>query len=104
MRRQELAEIEAVLAAAAGVSAAVAVPLDGGISRILAAAVTPASADVDAVWAQAAERLPRYMMPSTLVAIPALPLSPARAQCLRPGHLDQDLVVSADSSRETFRQ
>ena len=50
MRRQELAEIEAVLAAAAGVSAAVAVPLDGGISRILAAAVTPASADVDAVW------------------------------------------------------
>ena len=75
--RVELTEIEAVLAAAAGVSAAVAVPLDGGISRTLAAAVTPASVDVDAVWAQAAERLPRYMMPSTLVAIPALPLSPA---------------------------
>ena len=75
--RVELAKIETVLAQATGVSAAVVVPLNGGISRTLAALVTPASTDVDAVWAQAAERLPRYMMPSTLVAVAALPLNPA---------------------------
>jgi hypothetical protein len=59
------------------ISEAVVVPLDGGVSRTLAAMLTPASADVDAVWAQAAKRLPRYMMPSTVVAVVALPLSPA---------------------------
>ncbi|MCW2931031.1 MAG: non-ribosomal peptide synthetase [Actinomycetia bacterium] len=75
--RVELTEIEIVLAAAGGVSAAAAVPLDGGISRTLGAVVTPAAVDVDEVWAQAAERLPRYMMPSTLVAAAALPLSTA---------------------------
>lgn len=53
------------------------VPLNGGTSRTLAAVLTPASVDVDAVWAQAAESLPRYMMPSTLVAVAAMPLSPA---------------------------
>lgn len=52
-------------------------PLDGGVSQTLAAMLTPASADTDAVWAQATERLPRYMMPSTLVAVASLPLSPA---------------------------
>jgi amino acid adenylation domain-containing protein len=75
--RVELTEIEIVLAAAGGVSAAAVVPLDGGISRTLAAVVTPAVVDVDEVWAQAAERLPRYMMPSTLIAVAALPLSTA---------------------------
>lgn len=75
--RVELSEVEAVLAASAGVREAVVVPLDGGASRTLAAMLTPASADVDAVWAHTAEHLPRYMMPSTLIAVATLPLSPA---------------------------
>lgn len=75
--RVELTEIETVLAGATGVRAAVAVPLDGEMSRTLAAVVTPACVDVDAVWAEVAERLPRYMMPSTLVAVADLPLSTA---------------------------
>jgi len=75
--RVELSEVETVLAAVPGVSAAIIVPLDGGRSRTLAGMVTPASVDTEAVWAQAAQRLPRYMMPSTLVAVATLPLSPA---------------------------
>lgn len=77
--RVELTEIEAVLAAATGVSAAVVVPLNSGISQTLTAVVTPASVDVDAVWAQTAERLPRYMMPSTLLAVTDLPMSTTSA-------------------------
>lgn len=73
--RVDLTEVEAVLASVAGVREAVVVPLDGGVSRTLVAMLTPASADVDAVWAQVAECLPRYMMPSTLVAVAVLPLS-----------------------------
>ncbi|MQA64003.1 MAG: amino acid adenylation domain-containing protein [Actinophytocola sp.] len=75
--RVELTEIEAVLAAAPGVAAAVVVPLDGGASRTLAGWLTPASVDADAVWKRAAEHLPRFMMPSTLVSAPVIPLSPA---------------------------
>jgi hypothetical protein len=74
--RVELAEVEGVLAAAPGVAAAVVVALEGGASQTLAGWLTPSSVDVDAVWRQAAERLPRYMMPSTLVPAPAMPLSP----------------------------
>ena len=75
--RVELAEVEAVLAETSGVRDAVVTMLDGGASRTLAALVTPASADTDAAWAHAATRLPRYMMPSTVVAIDALPMSAA---------------------------
>lgn len=75
--RVELAEVEAVLAQTAGVRDAVVTMLDGGITRTLAAMITPASADADAAWAHAATRLPRYMMPSTVVAVDELPLSPA---------------------------
>ncbi len=75
--RVELIEVEAVLTATAGVREAVVVPLDGGISQTPRGNADPASADVDLVWAQAATHLPRYMMPSTLVAVAALPLSPA---------------------------
>lgn len=80
--RVELGEVETVLSAFPGVREAVVVPLDvehGG--RTLAAVVTSAApgttVDVDAVWASAAECLPRYMMPSTIVAVPAVPLNPA---------------------------
>jgi amino acid adenylation domain-containing protein len=75
--RVELTEIETVLTVDAGVGAAIVVPLEGRANRTLAAVVTPASVDEDAVWAQAAKRLPRYMLPSTLIAIGALPMSPA---------------------------
>ncbi|MFY1637256.1 non-ribosomal peptide synthetase [Solwaraspora sp. WMMB335] len=75
--RVELMEVETVLAEADGVAAAVVVLLDGEISRTLVAAVMPASVDPDAVWAHAAQRLPRYMMPSTIVAVASLPLSHA---------------------------
>jgi amino acid adenylation domain-containing protein len=75
--RVELTEIEAVLAEVTEVNAAVVVPLGGDVSRTLVAAVSPESVDPDTVWARAAQRLPRYMMPSTIVAVAALPLSHA---------------------------
>ncbi|MEW1648415.1 non-ribosomal peptide synthetase [Streptomyces sp. NPDC091219] len=75
--RVELAEIETVLAGAPGISSAAVVALDGGSSQTLAAVVTPAAADVDAVWAQAAQQLPRYMMPSTVAVLALMPLNPA---------------------------
>lgn len=75
--RVELTEIETVLATAPRVTAAVVVSIDGGASRTLAGLLTPASVDVDAVWERTATQLPRYMMPSTLLAAPAVPLSSA---------------------------
>jgi amino acid adenylation domain-containing protein len=75
--RIELTEIEAVLGQVTGVQAAVVVALGGGVSRTLVAAVSPQSIDPETVWTAAAQRLPRYMMPSTIVAVAALPLSHA---------------------------
>lgn len=72
--RVEPSELEAVLAQAPGVRAAVATTIDTPSGRALAAAVDPAGVDVDAVWQHAATWCPRYMMPSTILSID-LPLA-----------------------------
>jgi amino acid adenylation domain-containing protein len=92
--RVELGEIETVLAAAPGVTAAVVVSIDGGASRTLAGWLTPDTVDVDEVWKRAATRLPRYMMPSTLVAAAVVPLSPA-------GKADRHAIVALIRERIT---
>ncbi|KAL2911918.1 hypothetical protein HK105_208582 [Polyrhizophydium stewartii] len=69
--RIELEEVAKVLGNCAGVKSAVAMARDGR----LVAFVTPARVDVDAVLAQAGERLPGYMMPSAIVVLDAMPMS-----------------------------
>ncbi len=83
--RIEPGEIEAVLAAAPGITqAAVTVRQDTPGDKRLAAYVVPAPAGADpadpgelaaAVRAYAAGRLPEFMMPATITVLPALPLT-----------------------------
>ncbi|GAA4975801.1 amino acid adenylation domain-containing protein [Actinoplanes utahensis] len=77
--RVEPAEIESVLSALPGVSAAVVVPGlgAGGEQRLLAYLVprTGLDLDVPALRALARTRLPRHLMPAALTVIDALPLT-----------------------------
>ncbi|KAL2911425.1 hypothetical protein HK105_209104 [Polyrhizophydium stewartii] len=69
--RIELEEVAKVLGDCAGVESAVAMAREGK----LVAFVTPAGVDVDAVLAQAGERLPGYMVPSAVVVLDAMPMN-----------------------------
>ncbi|KAL2911431.1 hypothetical protein HK105_209101 [Polyrhizophydium stewartii] len=69
--RIELEEVAKVLGECAGVKSAVAMARDGR----LVAFVTPAEVDVDAVLAEAGERLPGYMVPSAVVVLDAMPMN-----------------------------
>ncbi|WP_157036479.1 non-ribosomal peptide synthetase, partial [Streptomonospora alba] len=77
--RIELGEIEAALARRSGVGQAVAaVRTDGAEAAITGYVVAEPGAgplDGDAVRADAAERLPDYMVPEALVAVDAFPLT-----------------------------
>jgi len=70
--RIELGEIEAVLAAQPGVAQCAVVAR----AQQLVAYVVPRTADVAALRASLAERLPDYMVPAAWVALEAMPLSP----------------------------
>ncbi|OMC50994.1 hypothetical protein A5745_03400 [Mycobacterium sp. IS-2888] len=73
--RIELAEVEAALAGVDGVEQAVVVaPEDHSGHKRLVGYVT-GSADPAAARATLAERLPAYMVPAAVVALPALPLT-----------------------------
>nr|BAV56271.1 lesB [Lysobacter sp. RH2180-5] len=73
--RIEPGEIEAALAACGYArSAAVAHDAGGGRKQLVAYVVADAL-DADALRQRLAERLPEYMLPAALVALPALPLS-----------------------------
>ncbi|MCA1278157.1 non-ribosomal peptide synthetase [Saccharopolyspora sp. 7B] len=87
--RVELGGVEAALAAAEGVTGAVAV-LTGGR---LGAAVTGA-ADPERVRAALAERLPAHMRPDLLVVLPAFPLTTN-------GKLDRAAVATAVAEQDT---
>ncbi|GHJ41948.1 non-ribosomal peptide synthetase [Streptomyces sp. TS71-3] len=75
--RIEPGEVESALLALPGVEQAVvtAPPGAGGQHRLLAHTVAP-GADAELLAAALAERLPEYMVPSTIVLLDALPLSP----------------------------
>jgi amino acid adenylation domain-containing protein len=73
--RIEPGEVEDVLRRHPGVGDAAVVLRGEGDRRRLVAFVTPASADVAALLAHAAERLPVHMVPTAIVALDALPLT-----------------------------
>ncbi|MGK5682605.1 amino acid adenylation domain-containing protein [Actinoplanes sp. URMC 104] len=95
--RIELGEVEAVLAAAPGVTRAVAVVREDrpGDRRLVAYVVGP----VDGLRERAAAELPDYMVPSAIVALDALPTTPN-------GKLDRGALPApstADAAPETAR-
>ncbi|WP_051161501.1 non-ribosomal peptide synthetase [Nocardia brevicatena] len=73
--RIELGDVEAALLADDAVSAAVAVAGDGRLHGYIVPAGGHAP-DLDALRRALAERLPAYMLPHTLTALDALPLTP----------------------------
>ncbi|HEY4055605.1 MAG TPA: amino acid adenylation domain-containing protein [Kofleriaceae bacterium] len=76
--RIELGEIEAVLADHPNVAEVVVVVReDGGVPRLVAYAVTLGTVPAEDLLALARERLPDYMVPSAVVFLDELPLSPA---------------------------
>ena len=75
--RVELGEIESALVDAPGVQlAAVLVLKDPAGAQRLVAYVTPASVDTAAVLASVKSRLPAHMVPSVVVLLAVMPLSP----------------------------
>nr|WCB70647.1 NRPS modules 10-13 [Corallococcus coralloides] len=76
--RIELGEVEAVLRAQPGVTAAVCLVVGGSTGRLMGyVAAEPGAQLTDALLRQAlGERLPRYMVPSQVVVLEALPLLP----------------------------
>jgi len=75
--RIELGEIETVLAGCAGVQQAVAAVREDtvGDPRLVAYVVSESEIDVEGLRAALRERLPRYMVPGTIVRLAALPLT-----------------------------
>ncbi|KAL2911159.1 hypothetical protein HK105_209385 [Polyrhizophydium stewartii] len=69
--RIELEEVAKVLGSCTGVESAVVMEREGK----LVAFVTPSGVDVDAVLAQAGERLPGYMVPSAVVVLDVMPMN-----------------------------
>ncbi|MFF6883865.1 amino acid adenylation domain-containing protein [Streptomyces sp. NPDC012421] len=78
--RIELGEIDAVLTGAPDVAHAVTLVREDrpGVQRLVAYAVPAGEGplDADALRAHAATRLPEYMVPTVVLEIPAVPLSP----------------------------
>ncbi|MFD8526308.1 amino acid adenylation domain-containing protein [Streptosporangium canum] len=74
--RVELGEVKAALQEQPGVREAAVLPVGEGRSRRLAAWVAPASVDLAVIRAGLRERLPDYMVPSAIVVLDELPLTP----------------------------
>ncbi|MGW5740791.1 amino acid adenylation domain-containing protein [Amycolatopsis sp. NPDC003861] len=94
--RVELGEVEAVLTAHPRLAhAAVVAPQDAAAPRRLVAYVVPRGDHVPTtseLRAHVQERLPDYMVPSTFVVLPALPLNPN-------GKVDRAALPSPDGAR-----
>ena len=77
--RVELGDVEAALASHPGVKQAAAKVLDGpGGEKSLFGYVVAPDLDVQDLRSYLAERLPKYMLPSSYIKLPALPLTPNR--------------------------
>ncbi|SFI70432.1 amino acid adenylation domain-containing protein [Streptosporangium canum] len=74
--RVELGEVKAALQEQPGVREAAVLPVGEGRSRRLAAWIAPASVDLAVIRAGLRERLPDYMVPSAIVVLDELPLTP----------------------------
>lgn len=76
--RIELGEVEAVLMEAPGVKLAAALVLkDASGADRLVGYVSPDTVDKDAIIAELKQRLPAHFVPSLIVPLPEMPLSPA---------------------------
>ncbi|WP_164014709.1 non-ribosomal peptide synthetase [Pyxidicoccus trucidator] len=102
--RIELGEVEAALRASPDVSDAVAVVReDGSTGPLLVAYVAPvqgveaASLDTRALRNALSERLPEHMVPSAVVALPALPLNPN-------GKVDRKALPAPDAASTAASQ
>jgi acyl-CoA synthetase (AMP-forming)/AMP-acid ligase II len=76
--RIELGEVEAVLMEAPGVKLAAAIVMkDGSGTDRLVGFVSPAAVDSEAIIAELKQRLPAHFVPSLIVPLAEMPLSPA---------------------------
>lgn len=73
--RVEIAEVEAALAAANGVTAAAVLPVQGTTGTQLAGFVTGAHADATRVRAEIGARLPAYLIPARITVVESMPLT-----------------------------
>ena len=73
--RIEIAEVEAALAAATGVTAAAVLPVQGPAGTQLAGFVTGAHVDTTRVRAEIGIRLPSYLIPARITAVESMPLT-----------------------------
>jgi amino acid adenylation domain-containing protein len=89
--RVELGEVEEAIAQAPGVVDAAAALIPGSATSSLVALVAPVDADVGAVRAHVAEYLPRYMTPTTIVAVGDLPMTVSGK---RDRHAVRDIVAA----------
>lgn len=73
--RVEIAEVEAALAAATGVTAAAVLPVQGPTGTQLAGFVAGAGVDTARVRAEIGARLPAYLVPARITAVESMPLT-----------------------------
>ncbi|HNP58696.1 MAG TPA: amino acid adenylation domain-containing protein [Gordonia sp. (in: high G+C Gram-positive bacteria)] len=98
-QRVELGEIQAVLGEQPGVAQAVVIGVgDKNATRLVGYLVAEPGIDADdldiaAITDEAAQRLPRHMVPSQLIAVPDLPLTPT-------GKLDRDALPKPGEALE----
>lgn len=87
--RVEIAEVEAALAAATGVTAAAVLPMQGPTGIQLAGFVTGPGVDGARVRTEAGARLPAYLMPARITVVESMPLTTN-------GKLDTEKLVALD--------
>jgi amino acid adenylation domain-containing protein len=97
--RIELAEVEAALSSFPSVSKTVAVAREDspGQKRLVGYVVAPPELDLAALRSHLTERLPKYMLPSALVRLDALPLTPT-------GKLDRRALPAPSTARPGSEQ
>ncbi|WP_046318271.1 non-ribosomal peptide synthetase [Mycobacterium sp. UM_Kg1] len=84
--RVEIAEVEAALAAATGVTAAAVLPVRGPAGTQLAGFVTGAQADSARIRTEIGARLPAYLIPARITVVDSMPLTAN-------GKLDTDTLL-----------
>ncbi|MEO6192136.1 MAG: amino acid adenylation domain-containing protein, partial [Thermoanaerobaculia bacterium] len=94
--RIELGEIEAALAELPGVKAAVVMARSdgGGETRLVAYLVADPVPELDALRGTLARSLPEYMLPTAMVALPEMPLTPS-------GKVDRKALPAPELRRES---